>query len=539
MTEFGMKSKHADLEKLGLENVSSVTWNADPAQLVEDTLLNGQGLLANSGALAIDTGEFTGRSPQDRFIVKDEKTKDTVWWGNINKPFEEADYKSLYNRLTAYLSNRDIYARDTYACADPEHQLNIRVITEYPWSNLFAHNMFLRPAWEEIEDFEPQWHVICAPGFYADPEIDNTRQHNFAIINFSEKCIIIGGTGYTGEIKKGIFSVLNYILPKEKGVLSMHCSANIGEDGDTAVFFGLSGTGKTTLSADPERKLIGDDEHGWDQKGVFNFEGGCYAKCIDLTEEKEPDIYNAIRFGALLENVQFRDGTSDVDFSDGSTTENTRVSYPIHHIDNIADPSRGPVPKNIFFLTCDAFGVLPPISKLTAGQAMYQFISGYTAKVAGTEAGITEPQTTFSACFGAPFLPLHPAEYAEMLGEKMKEHDVNIWLINTGWSGGPHGVGSRIDLKYTRNMISAALKGELDDIETQEHEVFGLKMPKECPGVPSEILDPKNTWEDKSAYDEKAELLARKFNENFEQFKDNASEEILDAAPRVKKKSEA
>ncbi len=539
MTEFGKKSQHADLKGLGLENVSSVTWNADPAQLVEDTILNGQGVLANSGALAIDTGEFTGRSPQDRFIVKDEKTKDSVWWGNINKAFDPEDFDRLYNRLTAYLSNRDIYARDTYACADPDHRLNLRIVTEYPWSNLFAYNMFLRPSEDEIQDFMPEWHVICAPGFYADPEIDNTRQHNFAIINFSKKCIIIGGTGYTGEIKKGVFSVLNYILPKEKEVLSMHCSANIGEEGDTAVFFGLSGTGKTTLSADPDRELIGDDEHGWDDKGVFNFEGGCYAKCIDLTEEKEPDIYKAIRFGALLENVQFRDDSSDVDFSDGSTTENTRVSYPIHHIDNIADPSRGPVPRNIFFLTCDAFGVLPPISKLTAGQAMYQFISGYTAKVAGTEAGITEPQTTFSACFGAPFLPLHPTEYAEMLGEKMKQHDVNIWLVNTGWSGGPHGTGKRIDLKYTRTMISAALNGELDNVDIEEHEVFGLHMPKECPGVPSEILNPRQTWDDKSAYDEKAEVLARKFNENFEKFKDNANEEILEAAPRVKKGSEA
>lgn len=539
MTEFGKKSQHADLKGLGLENVSSVTWNADPAQLVEDTILNGQGVLANSGALAIDTGEFTGRSPQDRFIVKDEKTKDSVWWGNINKAFDPEDFDRLYNRLTAYLSNRDIYARDTYACADPDHRLNLRIVTEYPWSNLFAYNMFLRPSEDEIQDFKPEWHVICAPGFYAEPEIDNTRQHNFAIINFSKKCIIIGGTGYTGEIKKGVFSVLNYILPKEKEVLSMHCSANIGEEGDTAVFFGLSGTGKTTLSADPDRELIGDDEHGWDDKGVFNFEGGCYAKCIDLTEEKEPDIYKAIRFGALLENVQFRDDSSDVDFSDGSTTENTRVSYPIHHIDNIADPSRGPVPRNIFFLTCDAFGVLPPISKLTAGQAMYQFISGYTAKVAGTEAGITEPQTTFSACFGAPFLPLHPTEYAEMLGEKMKQHDVNIWLVNTGWSGGPHGTGKRIDLKYTRTMISAALNGALDNVDTEEHEVFGLHMPKECPGVPSEILNPRQTWDDKSAYDEKAEVLARKFNENFEKFKDNANEEILEAAPRVKKGSEA
>lgn len=539
MTEFGSKSRHADLNELGLGNVSSVTWNADPAQLVEETILNGQGVLTNSGALAIETGEFTGRSPQDRFIVEDEKTRDNVWWGNINKPFDAEAFDRLYDRLTAYMSNRDVFARDVFACADPDHQLPIRVVTEYPWSNLFVHNMFIRPTEEEIENFKPEWHVLNAPAFLATPEIDETRQHNFAIINFSKKCIIIGGTGYTGEIKKGVFSVLNYILPKEKGVLSMHCSANVGEKNDTAVFFGLSGTGKTTLSADPNRQLIGDDEHGWDDKGVFNFEGGCYAKTIDLTEEKEPDIYNAIKFGALLENVQFFDGSSDVDFSDSSTTENTRVSYPIHHIDNIAEPSRGPVPNNIFFLTCDAFGVLPPISKLTAGQAMYQFISGYTAKVAGTEAGITEPQVTFSACFGAPFLPLHPGEYAEMLGERMKKHDVNIWLVNTGWSGGPHGVGSRIDLKYTRAMITAALNGELDKVEKEEHEVFGLHMPKECPDVPSEILNPRNTWEDKNDYDEKAEDLARKFNENFEQFKDNVNEEILAAAPRVKKGSEA
>ena len=346
--------------------------------------------------------------------------------------------------------------------------------------------------------------------------------------------ILIGGTGYTGEIKKGIFSVLNFILPHEKDTLSMHCSANIGKDGDTAVFFGLSGTGKTTLSADPDRQLIGDDEHGWADGSVFNFEGGCYAKCIDLTQEKEPQIWDAIKFGSILENINFHADTSNVDFEDKSKTENTRVSYPIHHIDNIAPGSKGTTPNNIFFLTADAFGVLPPISKLTKGQAMYHFISGYTAKVAGTEAGITEPVTAFSACFGAPFLPLHPTKYAEMLGNKMTENNVNVWLINTGWTGGAYGIGERMSLKHTRAMITSALSGELNNVDYTTHEVFGLKMPDTCPNVPSEILSPKNTWEDKAAYDEKANNLAEQFVKNFEQFASNANEEIMDAAPKVK-----
>lgn len=533
MNEFGIKSEKASLKSLGLGNVASALWNLEPSQLVEETILRGEGELANSGALAVDTGEFTGRSPKDRFIVYDDITKDAVWWENFNIKFDADKFDTLYNRVTAYLSGKDVYVRDAYACADPKYRMNIRAITETPWANMFVHNMFLRPTNEEILSFEPEWTIIAAPGFMADPEIDGTRQHNFAVMNFTKKMIIIGGTAYTGEIKKGIFSALNFILPHQKNVLSMHCSANIGEDGDTAVFFGLSGTGKTTLSSDPKRKLIGDDEHGWTDEGVFNFEGGCYAKCINLSAENEPDIYNAIKFGALLENINFYEGTTEVDFEDKSKTENTRVSYPIYHINNIATPSVGTIPNNIFFLTADAFGVLPPISKLTPGQAMYQFISGYTAKVAGTEAGVTEPQTTFSSCFGAPFLPLHPTKYAEMLGEKMRKHNVNVWLINTGWSGGAYGTGERIKLRYTRAMITAALTGKLNNVAYETHPIFGLAMPTSCEDVPAEILNPRNTWQDKTAYDHKANELAAAFVKNFEKFADFANEEIMAAAPKV------
>ena len=393
--------------------------------------------------------------------------------------------------------------------------------------------MFLRPTKEEIESMNPDWTILCIPSFLANPAVHGTRQENFAVINFTKKQIIIGGTGYTGEIKKGIFSVLNYILPHEKDTLSMHCSANVGKDGDTSVFFGLSGTGKTTLSSDPNRRLIGDDEHGWSKDSVFNFEGGCYAKTIDLTEAQEPQIYGAIKTGAILENIGFQGDSNVPDYSDTTITQNTRVSYPIHHIDNIMVPSKGGVPKNIFFLTADAFGVLPPISKLTPGQAMYHFISGYTAKVAGTEAGITEPVTAFSACFGAPFLPLHPTKYAEMLGAKIGESNVKVWLINTGWSGGAYGTGSRIKLKYTRAMITAALNGKLDDVDFVKHPVFGLNMPVSCENVPTEILNPRNTWENKNEYDAKANELADAFNNNFKQFSDYANEEILAGAPKA------
>ncbi len=533
MNEYGTKAKDATLASIGLKNVSAAYWNLSPAELVEETIVLGQGVLADSGALAVDTGEFTGRSPRDKFVVCDEKTENSVWWGDINIKFDSDKFDRLFHRISAYLTEREVYVRDAYACADPKHRLNIRVVTEFPWSNLFASNLFLRPTKEEIMSFVPEWTIICAPDFKAVPEIDGTRQHNFAVLNFTKKMILIGGTGYTGEIKKGIFSVLNYVLPHEKNVLSMHCSANIGKDGDTAIFFGLSGTGKTTLSADPNRPLIGDDEHGWADDSVFNFEGGCYAKCVDLKKEKEPEIFNAIKFGALLENIEFIEGTTQVDYTNISKTENTRVAYPIHHIANAVNPSVGAAPKNIFFLTCDAFGVLPPISKLTASQAMFYFISGYTAKVAGTEVGITEPTLTFSACFGKAFLPLHPTKYAELLGKKLKDGNVNVWMINTGWSGGAYGTGERIKLSYTRSLITAALNGELDKAKFETLPVFNLAMPTAITGVPTEILNPRNTWKDKEAYDAKANNLAASFVKNFAQYASNASKEIMDAAPKV------
>ena len=531
--ESGIKNPAASLAAIGLNHTGHAFWNLSPAELVEHTLQRGMGVMADSGALVVDTGKFRGRAPKDKFTVKDEKTTNTVDWNNFNIPTDNATFDKLYAKVLAYLSNKDIWVRDNYACADPKYRINIRVINEYPWGNMFCDNMFMRPTAEEIKTMNPDWLIINAPGFQADPAVDNTRDKNFAMIDFTKRIILIGGTGYTGEMKKGIFTVLNYWLPQEKGVLSMHCSANVGKEGDVAVFFGLSGTGKTTLSADPDRRLIGDDEHGWTEEGVFNFEGGCYAKCVNLTRENEPQIFNAIKFGAILENVEFIPGTRTVDFTNITKTENTRVSYPIHFIDNIMVPSKGGLPKNIFFLTCDAFGVLPPISKLTPGQAMYQFLSGYTAKVAGTEAGVTEPQLTFSTCFGAPFLPLHPTKYAELLGEKMRKHNVNIWLINTGWTGGAYGTGKRMKLSYTRAMITAALNGELDSVSYATHDVFGLHFPTTCPNVPTEVLDPRNTWSDKQAYDAKANNLAAQFVKNFEKYADKANAEIMAAAPKA------
>ena len=470
----------------------------------------------------------------DRFIVKDDITKDKIWWGDINIPFSSEKFDNLYNRVVDYLSNKEIFVRDCFACADADYKLNIRVINEYSWSNMFSYNMFLRPTNEELEDFEQEWLVVNAPGFMANPELDGTRQHNFAILNFTKKIALIGGTGYTGEIKKGIFSALNFILPVDKNTMPMHCSANVGKDGETAIFFGLSGTGKTTLSADPDRKLIGDDEHGWTAENtVFNFEGGCYAKVINLSEENEPDIYKAIKSGAILENVVM-DDAGVVDFEDVSITQNTRVSYPIEHIENIQVPSIGRNPKNIFFLTADAFGVLPPISKLTPGQAAYHFISGYTAKVAGTEAGINEPLPSFSACFGAPFMPLHPAKYAEMLSKKMQESGVSVWLVNTGWTGGPYGIGTRMKLKYTRAMITAAIDGTLEAANVDNyhiHSVFGLQQPRTCPNVPSQVLSPRSTWNNDKGYYETAHKLAASFKNNFKKFESYASEEIMAGAP--------
>ncbi len=531
MDNYGLFTKTISLENLGIKD-ANVKYQLSPDELHEITIARGQGVESNTGALAINTGEFTGRSPQDRFIVKDSITEDKVWWGNVNIPFSTEKFDALYDKVTTYLSGKEVFVRDSYVCADPNYRLNVRVVTEFAWSNLFCYNMFLRPEESELENFMADWHVVCAPGFKADPAVDGTRQHNFAILNFTKKIALIGGTGYTGEMKKGIFSALNFILPVYENTLPMHCSANVGEKGDTAIFFGLSGTGKTTLSADPERKLIGDDEHGWtNENTVFNFEGGCYAKVINLTEENEPDIFRAIKRGAILENVIFKEGTNEVDFEDVSITPNTRVSYPIYHIDNIQPGSIGTNPKNIFFLSADSFGILPPISKLTPGQAAYYFISGYTAKVAGTEAGINEPQPNFSACFGAPFMPLHPAKYAEMLSKKMKDAGVNVWLINTGWTGGAYGTGQRMKLKYTRAMITAALNGELDNVEYVNHKVFGLAKPQSCPGVPAEILNPRNTWEDKDAYDTKALELADAFRKNFAKFEEFASDEIMAGGP--------
>lgn len=523
-----------NLVKLGFTLPENVHYQCGPDELVQDTLRRGEGVLTDTGALAINTGEFTGRSPKDKFIVKDEISADTVDWNAYNIPLEEKYFDVIYKNIIDYLSGREeIWVRDCVACADPKFQLRLRVITERPSTNLFAYNMFIRPEEQELEDFQPEWHVISAPNLKLDPAACGTRQHNAAVVSFKHKTILIAGTGYTGETKKGVFTILNYILPQLKNVLSMHCSANMGPDGDTAIFFGLSGTGKTTLSADPNRLLIGDDEHGWTDDGIFNFEGGCYAKLINLSPEKEPEIYNAIRPGAIVENVSFFEGTNQINFDDGSITENTRVSYPLHYIGNAVEPSVGGIPKNIFFLTCDAYGVLPPISKLTRGQAMYQFISGYTAKVAGTEAGITEPKPTFSACFGAPFMPLHPGKYAEMLGDKMEKHHVNVWLINTGWTGGPHGVGNRMKLAYTRAMITAALSGKLDEVETVKDDVFGLAIPVAVEGVPSELLVPRNTWADKKAYDEKAIYLANLFIDNFKKFEDGVTDEIRNAGPKI------
>lgn len=509
-----------------------VHYQLTPDELVRDTLRTGEGVLNDTGALVIRTGEFTGRSPKDKFIVKDEVTSAHIYWNDFNIPIEEKYFHIIYGKMMNYLEKLpEAWIRDCEACADPRYRLRIRVVTEKPWSNLFTYNMFLRPPEEELENFEPDWHVIACPGLKLDPNECGIRQHNVSLVSFKHKIILIAGSGYTGEIKKGVFTILNYILPQEKNVMSMHCSANIGKNGDTAIFFGLSGTGKTTLSADPNRKLIGDDEHGWTDDNIFNFEGGCYAKCINLTEEKEPEIFHAIRPGALVENTCFYPGTHKINFDDSSITENTRVSYPLHFISNALEPSIGKLPKNIFFLTCDAFGVLPPISKLSPGQAMYQFISGYTAKVAGTETGVTEPKPTFSACFGAPFLPLHPGRYAKMLGEKMNKHKVNVWLINTGWTGGSYGTGHRMKLSFTRAMITAALEGKLENMEFEEHPLFGVAMPKTCPGVPTEVLNPRNTWTDTAAYDEKAKYLAGLFIRNFEKYAGGVSEETLAAAP--------
>ncbi|WP_421888855.1 phosphoenolpyruvate carboxykinase (ATP) [Marinoscillum sp.] len=537
MKEKGLKSQKVGLEAAGILKVKEAFWNLNAAELIEDSVRNGEGHLTDTGALMCDTGKYTGRSPQDRFIVEDAKTQDKVWWGDINRPVSPENFDKIHAKMLKFLEDKVVYVRDAYAGADKTHRLKLRVINTLAWHNLFCYNMFITPPDYKLQDFDPNFTVICCPEFEADPKTDGVRQGNFAIINMTKRIILIGGTAYSGEIKKGIFSVLNFLLPTEDHVLPMHCSANMGvEKHDTAIYFGLSGTGKTTLSADPDRLLIGDDEHGWTNNNIFNFEGGCYAKVINLSEENEPDIFNAIHYGAILENTRFIPNTRTVDYSNTEVTENTRVSYPIESIKNIAKPSVGGLPKNIFFLTCDAYGVIPPIQRLSKGQAMYHFISGYTSKVAGTEAGITEPVPVFSACFGAPFMPLHPTAYAEMLGKKMEENEVKVWLINTGWTGGPYGVGSRIKLKYTRAMISAALSGVLENVGYRTHSIFGAEMPLTCPNVPNEILSPRETWKNDEAFYKKANELALKFNRNFDKFREYASKEILEGEPQPNKK---
>jgi phosphoenolpyruvate carboxykinase (ATP) len=521
-----------DLGYLYLAKAPAIHYQLNPAQLVEAAIHLNEGQLSDTGALAIDTGMFTGRSPKDRFIVDDHISHDNIWWGPVNYKYDGAHFNALFRKMTKYLSEKELFVRDAAACANEKYHLDLRVITETAYQNLFVHHLFLRP--EMVNPAKrPEWTIIAAPGFHADPEIDGTRQKNFTIISFSKKVVLIGGTGYTGEIKKAIFTVLNFTLAYDQEVLPMHCSANIGRNGDTALFFGLSGTGKTTLSADPERRLIGDDEHGWSAHSVFNFEGGCYAKCSGLTAEHEPQIFGAIQYGALLENINFLPGTRRVNYNDTDKTENTRVAYPLSSVSNAVTPSLGAAPKNIFFLTADALGVLPPISRLSTEQAMYHFLSGYTAKITGTETDVAEPKLTFSACFGEAFLPLQPMVYAMLLGEKIREQQVNVWMINTGWTGGGYGKGRRISLAYTRSMIRAALTGSLNEVNYLPHPVFHVQVPLTCPNVPDIILDPKNTWEDKEAYEESAGKLAQAFYVNFQKYMNADTKYLLSAGPVV------
>ena len=533
MKHVGNTPFDARLDAVGLEGVGRAHWNLPPAKLILQTLLRGEGVLTDQGALAIKTGTFTGRSPKDRFLVNNAVTADRVDWGDINQPMTSEAFLALLQDVQSHLDGKSVFVKDAAVGSDKRYQVPVRVVAEKAWSSLFVDNMFIRLTDEERWVAEPEWHVICAPSFKADPKRHGCRQGNVSAIDFERKIIVVAGSGYTGEIKKGMFSVMNFILPVEHDVLPMHCSSNQSTEGDVAVFFGLSGTGKTTLSSDPNRALIGDDEHGWTPDGVFNMEGGCYAKTINLSPKGEPEIHQAIRFGALLENIGFHEDGVTPDYADDGITPNTRVSYPLHHISGAVRSGQGGHPTDIFFLTCDAFGVLPPLAKLNKGQAMYHFLSGYTAKVAGTEAGVVEPQTTFSACFGAPFLPLPATAYAQMLGERMTTHGVRMWLVNTGWTGGGYGEGQRMKLSHTRAMISAALNGELDEVATQTHPVFNLEVPTSCSGVPSDIWDVRSTWADVAAYDKAAHELATRFAINFGQFEGAATEEMKAGAPRV------
>ncbi len=535
MQEYNSEGRsNIGLETHGLTDLRNVYWNLSPTALYEHAIRRNEAQLAHLGPIVVETGQHTGRSPNDKFTAKEPSSEEYIWWGSVNRSIEEDRFNELHRRLISYLQGRDVFVQDCWVGADAEYRMPVRIITEDAPRSLFTHNMFLQATAEELARHNPEFTVINCPKFHAIPEIDQLNSETFILIHFGKKLVLIGGSQYAGEIKKSIFTAMNYYLPF-KDVMPMHCSANYGPNDDTAVFFGLSGTGKTTLSADSSRTLIGDDEHGWSSNGVFNFEGGCYAKVINLSAEAEPEIYATTRmFGTMLENVILDPLTRKPDLDDGSLTQNTRASYPIEYIPNAALDGMGKGhPKNIIFLTADAFGVLPPISSLTPAQAMYHFISGYTAKVAGTERGVTEPQATFSACFGAPFMAQHPGVYADLLGKKIAAHDVKCWLVNTGWSGGPYGVGSRMKIAYTRAMVNAALNGDLNDVEYIEDSNFGVQVPTSCPDVPAEVLIPRNTWQDGMAYDDQAQKLAHMFIENFKEFEDGVTDEIKAAAPKV------
>ncbi len=528
-----------ELGQYGIKNTKSIYRNLSTPALYEAAIKRSEGEICHLGPFVVNTGQHTGRSPNDKFTVKEPSTEKNVWWGKVNVAFEEKNFEKLLEKVVTHVEDKDVFVHDCYAGADDKYRLSVRVITEYAWHNIFAKNMFIQAPREDLQHFKPDFTIIDVASLKAVPEEDGTNSETFIITNFAKKMVIIGGTSYGGEIKKSVFTILNYLLPLNgngtgEKVMSMHCSANIDKNNDVAVFFGLSGTGKTTLSADPNRGLIGDDEHGWSDSGVFNYEGGCYAKVIRLSKEAEPEIYDTTRkFGTILENVIYDENTRRLDLNDASLTENTRAAYPISHIPNAVIPGTAGHPQNIIMLTADAFGVMPPIAKLTHEQAMYHFLSGYTAKVAGTEKGLgKEPEAAFSTCFGAPFMALHPSVYANLLGEKMKKHSVDCWLVNTGWSGGPYGVGSRMKIAYTRAMVSAALDGSLAKIETEEDPVFGVHVPISCPNVPADILKPKNTWTDQAAYDEYAQKLVGMFKNNFEQFKEHVSEAVATAGPK-------
>lgn len=522
-----------ELGRLGIINVGNIYRNLPPAQLIEMAVARGEGLLASNGALVVRTGDRTGRSPNDKFIVEDDAVKDQINWSKINVACSQSQFDYLLHKSFTYLQSRDLFVFDGFVGADAKYRLSVRVITPIAWHALFAHTLFLRPSPQELAGFQPGFTVLGCGSMRAVPETDKTRSQVFVGVSFAKRINLIIGSLYGGEIKKSIFTILNYLLPQQ-GVFPMHCSANVGAAGDTALFFGLSGTGKTTLSADPGRRLIGDDEHGWSDEGVFNFEGGCYAKVIRLSAEAEPQIYNAIKFGSILENVMVDPSLRTIDYNSDAITENTRATYPVEYIPNCIIPGRGSHPRNVFFLACDAFGVLPPIAKLTPAMAQYHFLSGFTAKLAGTESGIDEPQPTFSACFGAPFMPLHPAKYAAMLAERLSRHGTNCWLVNTGWSGGGVGVGQRMKISITRALLTAALEGRLEKAEFKPDPIFNVLIPDSCPGVPTEVLTPRNTWADQAAYDRKARELAGMFIKNFEHYQDRVSPEVLASGPKVK-----